>query len=355
PPPGPPRPPRAPPPKAPAVITGAALALGLLATWPPTGHAGAGSQVALAAPVDVAHLAAMSLWLGGLAMLALTLLPTRRAAHLARALPVFSRLAFCSVVVLIVTGAYQSWRQVGTLPAFTGTTYGRLLLLKLVVFVALIALANLGRRFVQRHYGPARFAAVEAGPEVPAGAVTAGELALVGARRPADRGPPVSRSMPLPLGDDQGLGPVDPRASGRLRRSLLVEVFLGVVVLALTSVLVASAPARNTYHPTARATLTFPAATVRVVVSPARAGQNLIDLQVVDKAGRPLTVAQVRAAVSLPSRRLSQLPVRFERAGPGHWTAAAANVPFAGRWQLSVTVRAGDSSESTVTTTIRIR
>jgi copper transport protein len=324
-----------------SVAIGALLGLGLLFTWPATGHQAVGSQVALATPVAVAHLAAMCAWLGGLAVLSSTLITAGRAADLARALPVFSRLAFSSVVLLIVTGAYESWRQVGTLPALTGTTYGRLLLVKLVAFVALIALGNLGRRFVRRHYGHRQVAVVEAVPE----------LALVGAARER----PVT--LPVPPGTSAGGGDgesLDPPPTDGLRRSVLIEVVIGIAIVALSAVLVASAPARVTYHPPFRSTLTLPSGIGQVVVTPARAGQALVDLRLYDKAGRPLPVQGVRGSLSLPSRRASDLRVRFDRVGPGHYTAPATDFPFAGRWVLAVTVRSGAADEA-ATTVIRIR
>ena len=43
-------------------------------------------------------------------------------------------LALACVGVLLVTGAFQTWRQVDSLAAFKDTDFGRLLLAKLVVF-----------------------------------------------------------------------------------------------------------------------------------------------------------------------------------------------------------------------------
>ncbi len=292
-----------------AVANGGVLMLGLLLTWPAVGHPAAGMQSSLAMAFDATHLGAMSVWIGGLVVLVAALMPLRRTAELARALPTFSRLAFSSIAVLIVTGTYQSWREVGTLAALPGTGYGRLLLAKLAGVVAVLALGNLARVFVRRHYVPGLVA-----PD-PSGSSFAG-----------------------------------------LRRGLMVELGVGGAVLAVTAVLVASAPARDTYHPPAGAALALPSGG-RVVmgITPARMGQNDIDLRLTDRGGRALDAAEVRGVLALPARRVTGLPVRLRRVGPGHYTAPATDIPFPGRWQLAVTVRIGDFDESTTTTDVRIR
>ncbi|NED02082.1 CopD family protein, partial [Streptomyces sp. SID6648] len=77
-------------------------------------------------------LIAVATWLGGLTALLVALyrgpadtpVPTVAVRR-------FSRLAFGSVVALVATGAYQSWRQLGSWTAFTDTRYGQLLLVKI--------------------------------------------------------------------------------------------------------------------------------------------------------------------------------------------------------------------------------
>ena len=113
------------------------LAVGLTLTWAAAEHASAGIQVPVAMVSSVLHLLAMSVWLGGLAAL-LTLLQAAEplpASTVAR----FSRLAFISVAVLTVTGVYQSWRGLGSWDAFTGTSYGRILIAKLCAVALLLA------------------------------------------------------------------------------------------------------------------------------------------------------------------------------------------------------------------------
>lgn len=50
----------------------------------------------------------------------------------------FSRLAFGSVTLLAISGLYQGWIHVGTLAILAHTDYGRVLLLKLLLFAAML-------------------------------------------------------------------------------------------------------------------------------------------------------------------------------------------------------------------------
>lgn len=129
-------------------IGGVIIAAGLAATWAMAEHASTGLQTAVAMPVDVLHLLAVATWLGGLAALVASLYwgpPVERAA-----VHRFSRIAFGSVLVLVATGIYQSWRQVGTWRALTDTTYGWLLLLKAGLVVVLVGIAWVSRRWTGR-------------------------------------------------------------------------------------------------------------------------------------------------------------------------------------------------------------
>ena len=96
-----------------------------------SGHAAAGDLVPVAIVVDVVHVGAVALWLGGLLVVLAALLPRRDPDEVALVVPRFSSIAFAAVAALVVTGAFQSWRQVGGLEALTDTTYGQLLLAKL--------------------------------------------------------------------------------------------------------------------------------------------------------------------------------------------------------------------------------
>jgi copper transport protein len=60
----------------------------------------------------------------------------------------FSRLALAAVGVLIATGLYQAWREVGSINALTNTTYGRLLLAKVAILLCVIGIARRSRSLI---------------------------------------------------------------------------------------------------------------------------------------------------------------------------------------------------------------
>jgi putative copper resistance protein D len=98
------------------------------------------------------HLLAAGLWLGGLVPLG-WLLQRVRAAHqdagitLTRdAIRHFSQMGYVTVAFIALTGAINSLLLVGSFGAMFGTPYGRLLALKILLFLAMVVVA-LANRF----------------------------------------------------------------------------------------------------------------------------------------------------------------------------------------------------------------
>ena len=93
---------------------------------------------------DALHLVATALWAGGLFALWYVLRPPSRealepAAWAVATVQHFSKLALVSVTLLVLTGFYQSWLQVGSLTTLVNTDYGRTLVLKLMLFSAMLS------------------------------------------------------------------------------------------------------------------------------------------------------------------------------------------------------------------------
>ncbi|SES44136.1 copper transport protein, partial [Streptomyces sp. yr375] len=129
-------------------IGGTVVAAGLAASWAMAEHASTGLQPGIAMPVDVLHLLAVATWLGGLTALLVALY--RAPADLpveGSAVRRFSQVAFGSVLTVVATGVYQSWRQLGSWSAFTDTRYGQLLLIKIGLVALLVGIAWISRRW----------------------------------------------------------------------------------------------------------------------------------------------------------------------------------------------------------------
>ncbi len=119
------------------------------------GHGAATENVpfdAIHAPADILHLLAAGAWLGALVPLVIFLAQVWRdkstqAVAIARTATLrFSVLGLASVGTLIVTGVVNTWFLAGNVPALIGTLYGQLLLLKVGLFAAMIAVAAVNQR-----------------------------------------------------------------------------------------------------------------------------------------------------------------------------------------------------------------
>jgi putative copper resistance protein D len=137
-------------------------ALSLLASLGWVGHAAMDMGGGAAHQINqMAHLTAGGLWLGGLVPLGILL---RRAVRpdgaayvpLARtALPHFSQAGYVAVALIALTGTVNSIMLVGSVDALVTTPYGRLLMVKIALFLAMIGLALVNRfRLAPRLAGP---------------------------------------------------------------------------------------------------------------------------------------------------------------------------------------------------------
>ena len=145
----------------------AGLVVLVMATFSLRSHAAA-LKTPLAVVADMAHITAMSAWLGGLLPLFLTLrqkdLPP--AALVSR----FTRLALVCVALLALTGLYGALEQVRTLDGLISSLYGQALLVKIGLFGLLIGLGALNflvltPRFRRDENGTARRMRLSIGAE----------------------------------------------------------------------------------------------------------------------------------------------------------------------------------------------
>jgi copper resistance protein D len=130
-----------------------ASALGLVAAIAWTGHAGStpGEMGLLHLTADTLHLVAAAAWTGSLVPFALLLAVVRRYpreawAQLAGdATQRFSTLGIASVATVLGSGIVNAWILVGSVNGLIATQYGRLLMLKMALFVVMVAFAAMNR------------------------------------------------------------------------------------------------------------------------------------------------------------------------------------------------------------------
>ena len=125
----------------------AVLAAGLLLSLAWSGHAAAerGGDRLVHLSADAVHLLAAGAWVGALLPLAHVLAHAPSLECAERTTRRFSIMGLTCVAALALTGVASAWYTVGSVPALFGTSYGRLLLAKLALFAAMIALAAANR------------------------------------------------------------------------------------------------------------------------------------------------------------------------------------------------------------------
>ncbi|SCG18086.1 copper transport protein [Micromonospora echinofusca] len=281
------------------------LGAAALVTWPLAGHPAASPAPAVSVVVDAVHLGGMAVWLGGLVLLAVFLLPRADERELGAILPIWSRWAALAVSVLLLAGTVQALIEVATPRALVDTFYGRLVLGKIALFVLVIAVAAYSRQLVRRRTAAGR---------------------------------PTS-----------------------MRRAVWAELAITAVVLGLSAVLVQTTPARTAGADVAGSTpryfsttLSSPNYSLQIELDPAERGNNTVHFYAYTKDNRPQPVVEWRATAALPAAGIEPIQVPLLPLTDNHATGEI-NFPAAGEWQLRITVRTSDIDQATVTATVPIR
>ncbi|MFE0366130.1 copper resistance CopC/CopD family protein [Streptomyces tendae] len=389
-------------------VGGSVVAVGLAATWAMSEHASVGLQANLAMPVDVVHLIAVATWLGGLTALLVALYRGPAGTPVpALAVSRFSRVAFGSVIALVVTGTYQSWRQLGSWTAFTDTRYGQLLLVKIGLVAVLVGVAYFSRRWTAQlaeatpaAAGVASTQRVEKGAGKAPTKASGNTSAKTGAKASGNAKVAEKESGTAKRsGTAKGTGgsqraaqlarqraavdaarekrqrDADPNRFG-LRRSVLAEAGIAVVLLVVTTVLTQTEPGRteeeakaagtssagSSAPATGAVTLDMPFDTgsqngkgvVRVELDPARVGANDLHLYVERPDGTAFDIPEVKVALTQKAKDIGPLPVAPDHITTGHWSASGVQIPMAGDWEVTVTVRTSDIDQVTISKNTQI-
>jgi copper transport protein len=272
-----------------------------------SGHATTQSPVAAMLPLNLVHVLAMSLWVGGLVVLVAVLPAAARqlersdrtrlvAAILAR----FSQLAVVAVIVIMTTGLIQAYIEVRSVPNLFDTAFGRAVLIKFCLLLSLIALGAFNRR-----------------------------RSVPRLRALAESGAPPGRTGLL------------------LRRALRTEVALIAVVLGVTAALSSYAPSIARQTGPYSSTKNLGPLQLQMTVDPARLGRNDIHLDFFrQRDGSPFTGAKEITLTALDrGKNIGPLPERVEGMAPGHYMAPGVVLSAPGKWLLDVTVRVSEFDE----------
>jgi copper transport protein len=258
-----------------------------------TGHAATAPPEALTRPAIFLHGLGVAFWIGALVpLVAIVSRPT------AATLPVlnrFSRVAVPVVAVLALTGLVLAVIQLETLSALVGTRYGNILAIKLVLVLALLALAALNR----------------------------------------------FRLTPALAKDG--------KAAPALTRSILLECVLALGILAVVAGWRFTPPPRTIVPDTPLAIhIHGDKAMFQVLVSPGKAGSDDFVLQLMTDEGALLTAKEATLTLSLPARGIEPMERSAELGADGYWHVRKVALPFAGRWHLRIDALVTDFEQITL-------
>lgn len=262
-----------------------------------SGHAAGATLPALSIPLDALHLAAATLWIGsllGMVLLLSRLEPVVGDRHERirlywETMRRFAPWGITSVCVLAATGLYAALENIPTGYALAHTRYGQTLLVKLSVFALMLGLA--GFHWIRAHG------------------------AGVGRRR-------------------------------SIQRTLAVELCLGAVVFAITSVLTNLPPAAAAPGPVAQTQTIGTNVQATLRIEPNVVGDNVFEVDLRNGAGGPVTsVQQVTLALSSLEMDMGTNTIRLEPAGPGRYRAQGLYLTMAGRWRAHLHVLTADLTD----------
>lgn len=263
-----------------------------------SGHAATARVPPVAVTADALHILGAAAWVGGLVVLAAFVL--RRGGHVDVVLPArrFSRLAGYALAVVLASGAVNSLMHVERPGQLLDTSWGRLVLVKLVLFAAIASLGWRNRRF---------------------------QLPRLGAQE---------------------------AARSAFRKLAAAEVGLMVLAFGTATAMAQGVPARVEEAARLEAVrVPFADGQVELTLTPARAGVNELHVYFFDDTGGLREVDD--AAVTFVGDGAT-VEARLVDSGPGHYTGPAVDVPAPGRYRAEV-VGVADGQEHTATATFTLR
>jgi copper transport protein len=284
----------------------AAAALAVVAvSMPLAGHADTQSPRGLLVPLDLVHLGAAGVWLGGLVALIAVYWPRGEAPDAAdgvRAARAFSRVALPAMLTLVVAGVVQGWIYLGSLTEILSGTYAIALLSKLVLVALIVGMATRSRRAV-------------------------GHLVATGAE------------------------------TDGLRRLMRTEVVLAVLVISATAVLVRAAPPATVAGGPAEVELDLGPMRLEMVIEPAEVGPNDFHLYLFDRrtGAQVNRVKQLTVRLTQPEKDIGPINLDIPRKGPAHYELLDQALGVPGEWKIAVDARVSAFDRYTAEAEIDVR
>ncbi len=264
-----------------------------LVTFSASGHPNSLDPRALWIAVDVLHLGGIVVWIGGLLALSLVGRAWMSEPEAVRPINRFSFAAAVTVPLVVLTGIAQTLELAGGLDDITATDWGRMLLTKVMVVIALVSIAG------------------------------------------------VSRWM---LHND---------GAASIRRTVIAEAVLGIIVVGLAAGMVAQPPRAGVPSLPFDQTITANGVIASLTVSPGHVGSNEVHLLITPPGGSLTPVTSATARVLLPSADLPAAPVTLIAEGPNHYSGTVT-LPRSGDWTFEIVVQITESDSALLKATVTI-
>jgi copper transport protein len=273
-----------------ASLVGVTLTLSL------AGHPVATNPVALSVGLDMLHVLAVSLWVGPLLIIVYDRnmwLATDESTS-APSLRWFSQTAGFAVPVIVLTGTLQAWLMLDGFGQILDSRYGRTLIVKVCLVIVLIALGAVSRVAMQR------------------------------------------------------------KQSGSLQQSMGIEVLFGLVILAITSTLVAMPPKGEIEPAPLSSTIFQGQMFVELALTSARVGQSEVHVVIARADGTIVQISAATARMSMPSRNIPNGPIVLAETRPNHFSGVT-EFAYSGEWIVEILVKETASSTTLFKIAVEIK
>jgi copper transport protein len=244
----------------------------------------------------------MSAWLGGIAVLVFavrsataSLAPEQRTPLLATVVGNFSTLAGPALAFLLLTGVIQGVIEVARFGALLDTAFGRTVLIKVIVALAIVAAGAYNRQKLM--------------PALRATTGAPGQTGVI------------------------------------LRRMLRFELLLGALAIGATGALSSYAPSTAMSSGPYATTVNVGPTRMEVTVDPARVGPNQLHIYLFDRRTGAAFTATKELRITASTAKIAKLTLNSHIAGPGHYVVDGASLPTKGDWTIEATVRVSDFDE----------
>ena len=272
--------------------------IGMFATFSISGHPGMREFSVLSIGTDIVHFLCVSAWMGGL--VTLVLLGRKWQSESPRVIAWFSFTASISMPIMVATGVAQAWRMMEGFQNIISTTYGVVLSVKVLLVVVAIAAGTRARQLFK------------------------------------------SKKV-----EQQDLKEI------KFSKTIITESMIGIVVLAVTAVLVSVPPLSVSGAAPFKATVVQANVIADIRLTPARVGEVEVHVVLSPPGGALQSIEEATARISLVTGEIPSIPIDLKLIGVNHFQAKLL-VPRAGDWLIEIFVESEPGKSLRLSTAVPI-